>query len=253
MLFLMTALLGLALGSFANVYFYRVPDDLSLFTPNSFCPHCRHPIAYPDNIPVISYLLLGGQCRHCKAPISWQYPVVEGLCALLFIAITIKFRAYSVLHLAVFLLFSFVLFLIAGMDLITFFKNGKEYGIIPDHLIWILAGVSLGFSPINPFLQNRWWMCLASGAGMAGFMLFIRWIFQLILKKEALGLGDVKLLSAIAAFAGWKGGITTLIAASAVGTLVSLVLMKMKKVQISSPMPFAPFLAFGALTALFLF
>lgn len=253
MIILTLAVLGLAFGSFANVYFYRLPDNLSLFKPNSFCPHCRHSIAYRDNIPVISYLLLGGKCRYCHTPISWQYPVVELLCGLLFMAVAVKFRTYPISYLAVFLLFAFVLFLIAGIDLITYFKNDRQYGIIPDHLLWILVAASIAFSPLNPYLDQRWWMCWVSGMGMAAFMLSMRWIFQRILKQEALGLGDVKLLTVIASFLGWQGGITALIAASVLGTLVSLGLMAMKKVQLRSAVPFGPFIALGALFVLFLF
>ena len=150
-----------------------------------------------------------------------------------------------------FLFFAFILFLIAGTDLATYFQCDGQYGIIPDPLVLGMAAGGLAFSPWNPFLKAHPWSGIAAGAGAAAFLLAFRFIGEKVLKKEALGLGDVKMFAAIGTWMGWKGALATLVAGSLTGSAVSLLLIFAKKIDRRSAVPFGPFLAAGALIVLF--
>jgi leader peptidase (prepilin peptidase)/N-methyltransferase len=248
MLLLSAIIFGLVLGSFANVYFYRLPRRLSLILPGSACPRCGQALRWYDNIPIVSFVWLKGQCRFCKAKISWQYPTVEFLCAGLLTAIALRFSEFPLFFIGVFWIFGFILFLVGGIDFITFLRFDMRYGVIPDHLIVILGGVGLAFSFWNPFVYQQWWFSVLSGIGTGLFMLLVRWGGSWFFKKEALGLGDVKLLSVIGCFLGWQGVVWVLILASIIGTGVSLFFILNKKLKFGSdsPVPFGPFLVIGA-------
>lgn len=274
MLYILCILFGSSFGSFANVYFYRIPRNLSLIKPNSFCPNCNHAILWYDNVPILSFLLLKGKCRFCQSNISFQYPLIETLCGLIFLLVAFRFQNDSHLILIAFLTFSFLLFLISGIDFSTYIQSGKEYGIIPDHLIWMLASTGLFFCVFNPllnapanfFLDNNlsifslgthskwqiklWWGF--SGALSGTIITFaIRWLGEKIFKRESLGLGDVKMIAAIGFWIGLKGILTTLIIGSVIGSLVGITFILLKKIDRSAALPFGPFLALGAFSALF--
>ena len=242
--------LGLILGSFANVYFLRVPENLSLVTPGSFCLFCRKTIPWFDNLPVVSYLLLRRKCRFCGSRISIQYPLVELGLALLFFAVSLRFQHQPPYVLGALLFFVFIVFLIGGIDLVTYFKLEKKYGIIPDHLTYPLLIAGIGFSAFNPIFEDNW-SGLLSGAETAAVLIVFRWLAGKILKQEALGLGDVKMLAGVSTWLGWKGLVLTLLVGSVLGSSVSLVLIFMKKLSRKSSVPFGPFLSAGALSALF--
>lgn len=243
--------LSLALGSFANVYFYRYPIGISVVFPRSFCPNCRRQILWSDNIPVLSYLILKGKCRYCLSKISLKYPAVEFLCAILLTSVLLKFRHSSIIVQTGFIFFSYIVFLIGGIDLTTFYKTEKQYGIIPDHLPVILAISGILFSFHNPFFQDRWWMSLIAGLGGILLMIAFRSLGYWIFKREALGLGDVKMMGAVGLWLGWKGIMASLVVGSSIGSLLCLFLIATKKIERNSPIPFGPFLALGAVSALF--
>lgn len=271
--------LGLCSGSFANVYFYRLPRELSLLTPNSFCPRCQHPIPWFYNIPILSYLVLKGKCNFCQNPISLQYPFVELLCGLLFLTNSLYFKSEPTLTSAAILFFSFLLFLAAGIDIVTYFQSQKEYGIIPDHLVWLIAISGLLFSFSNPLLKSFWefpfflsspfpspsevegirriteWgkIILSLSGALVGFLFLFgtRQIATQLLKKEALGLGDIKLICAVGLWLGWQGVFLTVVFSSLLGSIVSVSLILSKKLSRRDSVPFAPFLSFGAFLTLF--
>lgn len=253
MLILFYFLLGLAFGSFANVYAYRIPKNLSLWKPNSFCPHCNHSILWYDNIPILSFLLLKGQCRFCREKISLCYPLIETLSGILFLAVSLKFRSAPIWEQTAFLIFSYLLFLIAVIDIITYFQSEKQYGIIPDHLVWILACCGLFYSPFNPILQKNWLLGLAGSFSGTLFTLFIRWLGEKIFKKESLGLGDVKMVAAIGFWIGWQGIAANLIISSAIGSIVGVGLILGKKLDRGASVPFAPFITLGSWSVLFFY
>ena len=211
-------LLGLCLGSFLNVCIVRLPNDQSLLSPPSACPHCKHPIAWRDNIPVASWLLLKGRCRHCGAPISRQYPVVEAAVGLIWIAGVL---AYGVsLHALTAGLFGTLLLGIAVTD-------ARHY-LIPDEYTW--GGLVIGLA-----------LSLAAAVGFALLYAVAR-MGQWVFKEEAMGGGDVKMMAMVGAFLGWKGVLLTIFLGALLGSLIFVPLSLKKKRLV----PFGVFLALGA-------
>ena len=241
---LLAAVFGVIVGSFLNVCIFRIPRGESVVFPASHCPLCRKPIAPLDNIPVISFLILKGRCRQCAAKISWQYPLVEILGACLFVlfyyffGVTVKGVLY--------LLFSLALLVETFIDL--------RQQIIPD--VITLPGIVIGLvaSVLFPNFHGEavWWMgLLKSLTGMligGGFFYAAGVIAEWILKKEAIGGGDIKLLAMIGALLGWPGVFWTIFASSLLGSAVGLYL-RVKNGQ--EKIPFGPFIALGAFSYLF--
>jgi len=242
---LVAAFFGLAVGSFLNVCIFRIPKAQSIVFPASHCMACQHPIAPSDNIPVVSFLILKGRCRHCSGKISWQYPLVEILTAFLFVlfyyffGITLKGVLY--------LVFSLALLVETFIDL--------EHQIIPDAIT--LPGIVIGLAASCGFpgIQGEtlhWAGFLKSFIGMiagGGFFYLIGVLAERILKKEALGGGDIKLLAMIGAFLGWQAVAWTIFVSSLIGSVVGLAL-RIKSGQ--ERIPFGPFIALGAFAYLFL-
>jgi len=134
-------------GKFANVCIHRIPKDLSVVKPRSSCPNCGKFISWYDNIPVLSYILLLGKCRNCKASIAVQYPLVELLTGFLFLFIGLRFW-YDPVMTAVYCIFTLLLVIIALIDL--------YHQIIPDMLSFLLVGLALAFSFFNPEMGINW-------------------------------------------------------------------------------------------------
>lgn len=225
---------GCCLGSFYNVVIHRLPAGLSLVRPGSHCPQCNHPIAFYDNIPIVSYLMLRGRCRHCRASISLRYPVVEALTGVLALLIFVQV-GFSGQFLGEFLFVS-LLILIAFIDLDTY--------TIPNVLSvpGILTG--LGFSFFT--LRLSWSDSLIGILLGGGFLYAIAVGYQLVRRQEGMGGGDIKLLAMIGAFLGWRGVLFTIMLASLVGALVGLAVMRRSRKGLSAMVPFGPFLSMGA-------
>jgi leader peptidase (prepilin peptidase) / N-methyltransferase len=232
-------LLGCILGSFYNVVIHRVPLNLSLVAPGSMCPGCGHSIAAYDNIPILSYLLLGGKCRYCKAGISIRYPLVEAVTG--FFALVL-FRRYG-LHpqFGIEFIFLSLLLIIAFIDLDTF--------LIPN--IISLPGIVLGFI-FSFFTPRLTWTDSLLGIGLgAGMVYLIAALYWLVRRKEGMGGGDVTLLGLIGAFIGWPGVLFTVLVSSISGTIIAPPLMWRSGKGLGSQIPFGPFLAFGAVMYIF--
>jgi leader peptidase (prepilin peptidase)/N-methyltransferase len=231
--------LGCILGSFYNVVIHRLPNKLSLVSPGSTCPGCGSSIAPYDNIPILSYIFLGGKCRRCKARISVRYPLVEALAG--FFALLL-FRRYG-LHpqFGIEFVFLSLLLIIAFIDLDTC--------LIPD--ILSLSGVVLGFlfSFFTPRLS--WTDSLLGIVLGAGIIYLIAAVFWIVRRKEGMGGGDVKLLGMIGAFAGWPGVLFTILVSSVSGTIIAIPLMWRSGKSLGSQIPYGPFLAFGAIMYIF--
>ena len=233
-------LIGLALGSFLNVCIYRIPLRKSIFFPNSFCPECGAKIRCFDNIPLLSYIILKGRCRNCKAKISWQYPLVEfitsALLALAYLGFGLswEFAARSTL----------ILFVIP-----TFFIDLK-HRIIPDVLTFpgIILGFLLSFVVRSPSVLNS-----LLGILVGGGMFYLSAILgELLFKKESLGGGDIKLAMMLGAFLGWQKILLVLLLSAFLGSLVGgVALFFSKDVKETRTIPFGPFLALGAVIAMF--
>lgn len=239
-------LAGLCLGSFLNVCIYRIPRDLSLIAPRSFCPNCSEPIAFYDNVPLLSFLCLRGRCRHCRSKISWRYPLVELLTALTTAALAHQWRAENPCWIVVSVLAGAMLIALSFIDWDTF--------LIPDLFSLGLLGLGLLSSVLNPIFEGPWiqkaLLSLAGAALGLGLSWATAYAGEKIFKKEALGGGDIKLLAGIGALLGPSAVITTLILASFVGAVFGLSLMGLKKITRQEPIPFGPFLSLGALVNL---
>ena len=232
-------LFGAVVGSFLNVCIYRIPRSESIVFPSSHCPECNNKIRAFDNIPVVSYLLLRGSCRACGTRISWQYPVVELLSALLTLFLFLRFYFSPTF----FVLFVFCMALVV----ITFID--LEHQIIPDSIS--LPGIIIGFATsfILPWLS--WKSSLIGIVAGGGSLLLVATGYQLLTKKEGMGGGDIKLLAMMGAFLGWRSIPFIIFTSSLFGSVVGLTLMAIRKKDSQLPIPFGPFLAFGAVLFIF--
>jgi len=230
---------GSIVGSFLNVCMYRLPKGESIVLPGSHCPACRMAIRPWDNIPLLSFILLRGRCRDCGHPISWRYPLVEAMTAILF-ATTVS--RYGVTPRSVTLLvFLSALVAIAFIDL--------DHQIIPNVItlpgipLGLLAGLALG----EPPLLDR---AIGTLAG-AGFLYLVLFYGSAVYGQEAMGEGDLNLIALVGAFLGWKGVLITILVGCLSGSVVGVALIGLRRLRRREHMPFGPFLAFGATMALF--
>ena len=239
-------LLGLVFGSFANVCIYRMPRDLSVVKPRSSCPKCNKLIAWYDNIPVISYILLGAKCRNCGTKISIRYPIIEASCALLFALVYYSLGNQYILP--AFLFLAFCLLVSTAIDF--------EFQIIPDEFSISLIVVGLLTSFINVFLASDiLHRILESFLGFVaggGSLLLVAFIGKLIFKKDAMGGGDIKLMAGVGAFIGWERVLFAIFIACFVGSVVGITLILFKKIKKQQPIPFGPYLALGSILTLVL-
>jgi leader peptidase (prepilin peptidase) / N-methyltransferase len=229
---------GTIIGSFLNVCIVRMPHKTSIVFPASHCPQCGTAIRFYDNIPLLSYILLTGRCRACRASISLRYFIVE----LLFGAMTVALF----LHFGLSLVFLLCLIFTAALVIITFID--LQYQIIPDRIS--LPGIPLCFlsSFVLPFTT---WVDSLLGIVVGGGVLYAFALgYYLLTKKEGMGGGDIKMLSMIGAFLGWQGALTSLMLAALVGSVVGIVMMAVKGKNFKYAIPFGPFLAAGAFCAM---
>jgi len=239
MWYIASILLGAIVGSFLNVCILRLPKEESIITPGSHCPHCKKPIAFYDNIPLVSYFILRGKCRHCKKKISLQYPIVEGITALSSLLLFIKFGP----SLPYLLYFAFVssLIVITGIDL--------SHQIIPDLIS--LPGIGVGllgsllFLPLT-FLNSLFGVLLGGGS-----LFLVATLYQWLFKREGMGGGDVKLLAMIGSFLGWKAVILTILIGSLIGSITGIVIILLRGKDFKYAIPFGPFLSLSAVISLF--
>ncbi|MFZ2446075.1 MAG: prepilin peptidase [Syntrophobacteraceae bacterium] len=231
--------LGCCLGSFYNVVIHRLPRNESLVSPGSRCPGCGNPIAFYDNIPIVSFLLLGAKCRGCGTSISIRYPLVEAAAGVFALLLFRRYGPHP--QFGVEFVFLSLLLIIAMIDLDTF--------LIPDVLS--LPGIVLGFA-FSLFTPRLSWTESLLGIFLGGGLLYlVATGYALVRKKEGMGGGDIKLLGMIGAFVGWQGVVFTVFAASVSGMIIALPLMWRRGKGLGSEIPFGPFLAFGA--ALYIF
>lgn len=231
---------GICIGSFLNVCIFRLPAGKSIVHPPSSCPGCNAAIRFYDNIPVLSWFILRGQCRNCHAPIAFRYVMVELLGGLMAVCVYLRFgpSVQGIIY------FGFI----AALLVITFIDI--DYHIIPD--VISLPGILLGFAA-SFFIPTLNWMDSLLGILAGGGSLYaVAWGYERITGKEGMGGGDIKLLGMIGAFIGWQGVLLTIFMGSAIGTLVGLIDMRVKKKNMKMRIPFGPFLALGAIIHLFL-
>lgn len=248
--------LGLKIGSFLNVCISRIPRRQSIVSPRSYCTRCGQALKPYDNIPLVSFLVLGGKCRFCKGTISWQYPVVEALTTALFWGTFVSYGLQW--KTAVLLVFFSALIVLVFIDL--------NHRLLPD--VITLPGVALGLalSPLvgieddvgTALLQlaglpdsgGRWAWLVSSLLGAfvcSGFLWLVGAVYFKLKKVEGLGGGDLKLMGMVGAFLGVKLGLMTIMLGSVLGALIGLAYIKMAGKDYRYPLPFGSFLGVAAI------
>ncbi len=244
---------GAMLGSFLNVCVWRLPRNESVIRPASHCPGCGRPIAWYDNVPLVSFLILRGRCRHCRAPISVQYPAIELAVGLVWAGAVLWWGAsWEALSAAL------LTTLLLGMAL----TDARHY-LIPDEfsLGGLGAGLALSFlpggiSPLGSLLGAATgfallWLVKAGGDwALARGMIRgeeLKQVLEAGEKPTTLGAGDLKMMAMVGSFLGWQGVLLTAFLGSVSGVLVFLPLLLLKR---RSPIPFGVFLAVGAVVTL---
>jgi leader peptidase (prepilin peptidase)/N-methyltransferase len=230
------AVLGLSVGSFLNVCIYRLPRRESLMWPASHCTTCQRPLAWYENLPLVSWLALRGRCRTCGSRISAVYPIVEATTAATFVA---GFLIYGWTPLlAARLLFACAMIVLFVIDL--------QHRILPN--VITLPGIIVGF--VLSFILPPGWLSSLVGLVAGGLVLFaLMEAYARARGIEGLGMGDVKMLAMIGAFLGWQLMLLTLVLASFAGSVVGMALMAARRAGPKTALPFGTFLAVGALVS----
>lgn len=241
---------GAILGSFFNVLIYRIPAGLSIISPGSRCPNCKRPVKSIENIPILSWLFLKGKCAGCGIKISIQYPLIELVTGLF--SLTIWYMLFNPLIITDKPLLSYgvdFFMLLTLLILIPISIIDIRHYIIPDSITLGGLVISVLLSFIPGFLTP-----LESLIGLlvgGGILYGIGIIGELILKKEAMGGGDIKLMAFIGALWGWKVATTSIVLGAFLGAFIGLFLMAIKKNNSENMLPFGPFLALGVVCSVF--
>jgi leader peptidase (prepilin peptidase)/N-methyltransferase len=251
-------LFGLAVGSFLNVCIARLPLRESIVTPRSRCPGCRKPISAYDNIPILSYVLLGGRCRSCRKPISVRYPAVEALAAMVSVLI---YHQYG-------LSFAWAIFFVFGCAMIVLAFIDVDHRILPDPItlngIWVGLLVSPIVVPPNNLVS---WLFRKGGfvasdlvSSFGGSLLGaivgggLLWVvgeaFYRLRGIEGLGFGDVKMMAMVGAFLGVQLALFTILVGSLLGSVIGIAMIRFGGKSRNYALPYGTFLAFGAVAAL---
>ncbi len=263
------AALGSIIGSFLNVVIHRVPRDESIVFPNSRCPACAASIHPLDNLPIISYLILRGRCRNCRAHISARYPAVEVLTAALYTAL---FLCHVYLRGEVTILLAFDLVFVTALVALVFID--AEHMLLPNVITYpgiafaILARLALpylvgaqAFDDLPSLMTGLFagWPMWAASLGSAGLgalagggsLWLMGWLWERLRGVEAMGLGDVKMMFMVGAYVGWRLTVVTIFLAVLSGSLTGILLMlRRRERNLQMLLPFGIFLGAGAIIAL---
>ena len=253
LLYLITVVVALMVGSFLNVVIVRVPQQLQwrwhgrpeglpkptgIAGPVSRCPSCQQPIRWRDNLPLVSFLILKGRCRSCEAAISGRYPLVEALCAGLSLVVVIVMGVqWSTLAA---LVFTWVLIALAFIDL--------EHFLLPDRLTLPLLAIGLGVNAGNTFTDLI--SALVGAAAGYGVLWIVFHGFRILTGKEGMGHGDFKLLAALGAWMGWQMLPLIVLLSAGTGAIIGITMLILQRQQRGQQIPFGPYLAGGGWLAL---
>jgi leader peptidase (prepilin peptidase) / N-methyltransferase len=232
------AAMGLLIGSFLNVCILRVPAGVSVVHPASRCPRCGHLLAWFENIPVVSFLVLRRRCRKCGAPISWQYPIVELVTCAVFVAATLQFGLSWLL----------VSRLALACAMIVLFMIDLRHRLLPNAIT--IPGSVAGFL-FSLVAEPGWVASLIGLAAGGGVLLAIAEAYYRVRHEDGLGMGDVKMLAMIGAFLGWKMMLLTLVLSSLVGSLVGVGMIATRRGDMKYALPFGTFLAAATIASIF--
>jgi leader peptidase (prepilin peptidase)/N-methyltransferase len=235
----MACLVGLVVGSFLNVVITRLPREKSVVSGRSRCPACGAPLAWRDNIPLVSFVWLKGRCRSCGAPIPWRYPLVEVLSGCLGLALWLKFPASPLL--LAYGPFAAALVALTFLDL--------EHFWIPDRITY--PGIALGLA-FSLFLPHLAFQSALLGAALGGASFYaIAWGYRRLIGREGMGGGDVKLMAMIGAFLGVRSLPWVVLISALLGSVAGLVMARKSGQGGHTPVPYGPFLGIAALIYLF--
>lgn len=238
--YILAGLIGLCVGSFLNVVIYRLPNNMSMSKPASHCTKCDYTLKWYDNIPVLSYIMLGGKCRKCKEPISPRYIAVEILNAALWILSVFLFWEKNPVYAVISAIVLSVLICIFFIDL--------EHMLIYNRFV-IIIGIA-GAVAIFFDKNIRWYDHLIGAAAFGLFFLLIYYGAILILKREGLGFGDVKLAFAAGLLLGWQRMLFAMLIASVSASIILLIVRKARGDEKDREYPFGPFISVGVAFAL---
>lgn len=231
---------GTIIGSFLNCVIYRLETGKGFIKGHSFCPACKHELAWSDLIPILSFFLLSKKCRYCKKPISWQYPVIEIATGIMFVITTHNLQPTT--YSPQFLLNLFYWLFVVSCLLVIFVYDLKHF-IIPDKVLFPAIAISIIFNFQFSIFQSS----ILSAFAASGFFLAI----FLVSKGLWIGFGDVKLAILLGLFLGWPKIILALFLSFFIGGIIGVGLVFNKKRGIKSEIPFAPFLITGTFISLF--
>jgi len=248
LLYLITVVVALMVGSFLNVVIVRVPQQLQwqwhgrpeglpkptgIAGPVSRCPSCQQPIRWRDNLPLVSFLILKGRCRSCNTTISGRYPLVEALCAgLSLVVVAVMGMQWSTLAA---LVFTWVLIALAFIDL--------EHFLLPDRLTLPLLAIGLGVNAANTFTDLI--SALVGAAAGYGVLWIVFHGFRILTGKEGMGQGDFKLLAALGAWLGWQLLDLVILLSAGTGAIIGITMLILQRQQRGQQIPFGPYLAGG--------
>ncbi|MBN2685037.1 MAG: prepilin peptidase [Pontiellaceae bacterium] len=242
-------LFGACWGSFLNVCIYRIPAELSVVKPRSRCPKCMTNLAWRDNVPILGWVMLGGKCRYCKVPISPRYPIIELITALLFTLIWLKYPMLTDggidYRFAAYALLAFGLLLGSFVDLDEMWIPDRcTIGgmIVGPILSFLIPAMHAANGHVESLIQSL----IGLGVGF-GILWSVAFFGKLILKKDAMGFGDVKLMGALGAFFGWQAVLFIIFVSSLLGSIVGVGLIAFGKKEWQSRIPFGPYIALAAL------
>jgi leader peptidase (prepilin peptidase)/N-methyltransferase len=233
---ILLGIFGVAFGSFLNVCIHRIPGGQSLAHPPSRCPSCAYELRWFDNIPVVSYAVLAGRCRQCRAPISIRYPAVELATMALFVLHGVVFGWTALL----------VPRLIFACAMVVLFAIDLEHHLLPN--VITLPGIAVGLvssAVLPPGLVDALLGAVAGG----GVLWLVGEAYYRYSGHEGMGGGDVKMLAMIGAFLGWKLMLLTLVLSSIAGSLIGVVVIAARRGDMKYALPYGTFLAVGALAA----
>ncbi len=239
--YILLFVVGLVIGSFLNVCILRIPNGQSVIRPGSHCPRCKTSIRWFDNVPLLSFVWLRAECRWCGGKISWRYPLVECLNGVGYLGIVYTFGWNG--SALVYALFLSLLLVVTMIDL--------DYLVIPD--VISVPGLIIGFFAAAFILPLGWAGSMLGIALGGGILWMLAAVSPYLFGKEGLGGGDIKFLAMIGAFLGWEHVCMTLFLASCAGAMVGIGLIAFRCMERGQYLPFAPFLASGALASLFFY
>jgi leader peptidase (prepilin peptidase)/N-methyltransferase len=225
---------GLIIGSFLNVVIYRLPRDLDLSKPRSRCPACKSLIPWYRNVPVLSWIALGGRCGDCREPISMRYPLVEAAVAILFAAALYRWGvSWGALSSIIF-----------GGAMLVLALIDYDFKILPNVITLPATGVGFALSFVDPGITA---IDAAIGILAGGGLLYaVAWLYLKVRDQQGMGMGDIKMIAMIGAFVGWKGVLLTIFLGSFFGSVVGVGVMKVKGREWDYALPFGTVLALAA-------